>query len=198
MKKTLVIITVCFAASTFIFSSCKKDKMEEETETPVTPTNPSLYEQVGGTTLKTDPTNAKVQIEAGRLALRSVVDSSIYIIAGDTAMTKYFGVLLSEVTAGNVTGFAALSKNFTDFLSAATGSMNPAYAYSGKSMKAAHDPATNSRMGKKVNAADFDRFVGDIGKGLAKNGVTSTGATAKLYADLVALLYTTKGDIVQR
>jgi hypothetical protein len=32
-------------------------------------------------------------------------------------------------------------------------------------MKAAHDPASNNRMGKKANAADFDKFVGDIGVG---------------------------------
>ncbi|HET6226960.1 MAG TPA: group 1 truncated hemoglobin [Bacteroidia bacterium] len=198
MKKTLSIITICFAACMLVVTSCKKDKTDEETETPVTPINPTLYEQVGGTTMKTDPTSPSKQIEAGRLALRSVVDSSIYIIAGDTAMTKYFGVLLSEVTTGNTTGFAALSKNFTDFLCVATGATNPAYAYTGKSMKAAHDPASNSRMGLKVNAADFDKFVGDIGKGLVKNGVTSTGSTAQLYADLVKLLYTTKTDIVQR
>jgi hypothetical protein len=200
MKKSIIAIAVCFMACTAILSSCKKDKTkEEEMETPVTPT-PSLYERVGGTTMVSDPSstsNPKQMIEKGRLTLRAVVDSSIFVIAGDTAMTKYFGKLLSEVGAGNLTGFAALSKNFTDFMCAATGSTNAAYAYTGKSMKAAHDPASNSRMGLKVNAADFDKFVGDIGKGLAKNGVTSAN-NKQLVDDLVALLYTTKGDIVQR
>ncbi|HOZ88361.1 MAG TPA: group 1 truncated hemoglobin, partial [Bacteroidia bacterium] len=104
---------------------------------------------------------------------------------------------LAEVGANNTTGFAALSKNFTDFLCSATGAKNATYAYTGKSMKAAHDPATHNRMGMKVNAADFDKFVGDIGVALAKNGVNSTNNKA-LVDDLVALLYTTKTDVVQR
>ena len=50
----------------------------------------------------------------------------------------------------------------------ATGCTNSAYAYTGKNMKAAHDPAQNNRMGVKADKADFDKFVGDIGVGLAQ------------------------------
>jgi hypothetical protein len=199
MKKTLLLPMLCLAASSLIYTACKKDEKdpEPEPETPVTPATPSLYDRVGGTAMVSDPKNNSQQIEKGRLTLRSVVDSAIYVIAGDTVMAKYFGVLLSEVSNNNTTGFAVLSKNFTDFLCVATGSKNNAYAYLGKSMKDAHNPATHNRIGMKVNAADFDKFVGDIGVALAKNGVNSTNNKA-LVDDLVALLYTTKADIVQR
>jgi hypothetical protein len=152
---------------------------------------------VGGTGMVTDPKNTSQMIEKGRLTLRSVVDSAIYVIAGDPSMTPYFGTLLAEVGANNTTGFATLSKNFTDFLCSATGAKNTNYAYTGKSMIDAHNPATNTRMGKKANAADFDKFVGDIGTALAKNGVTSANNKA-LVDDLVALLYTTKTAVVQQ
>ncbi len=157
---------------------------------------PTLYERVGGKTMKQDPTKpAGTMIEAGRLTLRSVVDSAIFVIAGDAKMAKFFPVLLGEVGAGNTTGFNALSKNFTDFLVLATGRNGAVYA--GKSMKDAHNPATNSRMGDKATNADFDAFVGDIGTALAKNGVTSANNKA-LVDDLVALLNTTRADIVQK
>ncbi len=198
MKKTLIIPFACLLIATALYSGCKKDeKKDPEPEpTPAAPA-PTLYERVGGTATVTDPRNSSQMIEKGRLTLRSVVDSAIYVIAADTVMTKYFGMLLAEVGANNTTGFAALSKNFTDFLCSATGAKNATYAYTGKSMKAAHDPATHNRMGMKVNAADFDKFVGDIGVALAKNGVNSTNNKA-LVDDLVALLYTTKTDVVQR
>ena len=80
---------------------------------------------------------------------------------------------------------------------AATGSKNPDYGYTGKTMKDTHNPATNNRMGLKTNSADFDKFVGDIGVGLAKNGVTSAN-NKELVDDLVTLLNTTKADVVQR
>jgi len=200
MKKSMFIPMLLLAGSALFYTACKKDKdpEPEPTPTPVTPTPaPTLYERVGGTTTVTDPKNSGTMIEKGRLTLRSVVDSAIYVIAGDPVMTPYFGTLLAEVGANNTTGFAALSKNFTDFLCVATGAKNTAYAYMGKSMKAAHDPATHSRMGMKANAADFDKFVGDIGTALAKNGVTAANNKA-LVDDLVALLYTTKADVVQR
>jgi hypothetical protein len=198
MKKTILITALCAASMSLIYTSCKKKSdpvVEEPTPTP-TPA-PSLYERVGGTAVVSDPTKSGSTIEKGRLTLRSVVDSAIYVIAGDATMTPYFGKLLGEVTAGNTTGFAALSKNFTDFLCSATGSKNSAYAYVGLSMKDAHDPAKHSRMGTKADAASFDKFVGDIGTALAKNGVTSTNNKA-LVDDLVALLYTVKGDVVQK
>ncbi len=201
MKKTIFIAALFFASASLVVTSCKKEEtpvVEEPAPTPTPTPTPTLYERVGGTTSVADPKNSGQMIEKGRLTLRSVVDSAIFVIAGDAKMAPYFPVLLGEVGAGNLTGFSALSKNFTDFLCLATGSKNAAYiAYSGKSMKDAHDPAKNNRMGKKANAADFDAFVADIGTALAKNGVTSANNKA-LVDDLVALLYTTKADIVQQ
>lgn len=189
--KSTLILTLGLMAFSLMYSSCKE---EDKKPTDPTPT-PSLYERVGGTKMVNDPGNSGKMIESGRLTLRSVVDSSILVIAADTQMAKYFPVLFAELGKNNTSGLVALSKNFTDFMCVATGSKNDTYG--GKSMKAAHDPATHSRMGMKVNAADFDKFVGDIGIGLAKNGVTSAN-NKQLVDDLVALLYTTKADIVQR
>jgi hypothetical protein len=187
MKKSILFLAAIAVTGVIALSSCKKDD-----PAPVVTPTPTLYERVGGTTLVNDPRNAGAKIEQGRLTLRSVVDSAIYVIAADQSMAKFFPVLLGEVTAGNTTGFAALSRNFTDFLAVATGSKTT--TYTGKSMKAAHDPATNNRMGEKATAADFDKFVGDIGVALGQNGVTDQ----KLINDLVALLNTTKADVVQK
>jgi hypothetical protein len=189
MKKPLILIT-CLAAMAIASTSCKKSS-----DDPAPAAAPSLYTRVGGTALKADPNNAGQMIQTGRFTLRAVTDSSIYVIAADPAMAKFFPTLLDEVNNGNTTGFSALSKNFTDFLCVATGSKD--YTYSGRSMKSAHDPATNNRMAEKATSADFDAFVGDIGKGLAKNDVTSANNKA-LVDDLVALLYTTKNDVVQK
>jgi len=190
MKKSLFI----FAPALLLllgFNACK----EKESDPP--PAMPNLYTRVGGTEMIADPVNSGMMIEKGRLTLRSVVDSSILVIASDAQMAPYFAALLSEVTAGNTTGLSTLSRSFTNFMSTATGSTNPAYAYNGMGMKDAHDPAKSNRMGLKTDEADFNRFVGHIGTGLAKNGVTAAN-NAALVNDLVALLNTTKADIVQR
>lgn len=192
MKKRVLFLTAGLITASFMYSSCSKD----ETTKTVTPT-PSLYERVGGTTMVNDPANSGKMIEAGRLTLRAVVDSSIFVIAADPQMAKYFPVLFAELGMSNTSGLTALSKNFTDFMCTATGSKNSGYAYTGKSMKAAHDPAQHNRIAQKIDKADFDKFVGDIGTGLAQNGVTSSNNKA-LVDDLVALLYTTQGDIVQK
>jgi hypothetical protein len=189
-KNTLLFTAGLFACSVFVWSCSDK---KDDTTTPA----PTLYERVGGTTMVSDPANSGTMIEKGRLTLRSVVDSSILVIAGDTAVDEYFPVLFAELGMGNTTGLTALSESFTDFMCAATGAKNTAYVYSGKNMKDAHDPAKNSRIAQKIGAADFDKFVGDIGTGLAKNGVNSAN-NAQLVTDLVALLYTTKADIVQQ
>lgn len=197
MKQTKLFLIAGIAALS-LFAACSED--EEMTPAPATPT---IYEELGGTASKTD--NAKDfagtqrtgTIETGRYTLRSVVDSAILIVAADTQMTKYFPVLFSELGAGNATGLTALSENFTDFMCVATGSKNANYAYTGKSMKDAHDPAKNTRMGLKSNAADFGAFAGDVVKSLAKHGVTEQ-TNKPLYDKLVALVLSTQGDIVQR
>ncbi len=196
MKKQLLLAAFFLLGTTAVLTSCKDDDKDSDPTPTPTPTA-TLYERVGGTTMVADPKSPTQMIEKGRLTLRAVVDSSIFVIAADTQLQKYFPVLFAELGMSNTTGLAALSKNLTDFLCSATGAKNTAYAYAGKSMKDAHDPAKHNRMGLKANSADFDKFVGDIGVGLAQNGVTSANNKA-LVDDLVALLYTTKADIVQR
>ncbi len=185
-------LTAALVAALGTFQSCSKD----DNKTTTTPTV-TLYTRVGGTELVADPKNSGMMIEKGRLTLRAVVDSSINVIAADAQLAKYFPVLFTELGNGNTSGLTALSENFTDFMCAATGCTNTSYAYMGKNMKDAHDPAKNSRIAVKINKADFDKFVGDIGEGLAKNGVTSSNSK-QLVDDLVALLYTTQSDIVQQ
>lgn len=195
MKKVSYLLLACLMATSVFVASCSKD--DDNNNTTPAPTTPSLYDRVGGTAMVNDPNNPGTMIEKGRLTLRAVVDSSILVIAADAQLAPYFPVLFAELGAGNTSGLVALSESFTDFMCVATGSKNPNYSYNGKNMKDAHDPAKNNRMGMKANKADFDKFVGDIGIGLAKNGVTAQN-NKQLVDDLVALLYTTEADIVQR
>jgi len=205
MKKQFALITVCISTLMLIYlSSCKKSDNTTTTTATTATTTPTLYTQVGGTTLVADPKNSGTQIEKGRLTLRSVVDSSINVIAADAQLAPYFPTLFAELGANNTTGLTALSKNFTDFLCTATGSTNATYQYTGLSMAAAHNHATYARFGAAtpttaaaVNATDFNKFVGDIGIGLGKNGVTQAN-NASLFNALVALLNTTQSAIVQR
>lgn len=163
--------------------SCKKS------ETKTTPTA-TLYDSLGGTTMVADPNNTGSMIEKGRLGIRSVVDSTIFVIAGDTAINGQFTVLLAEVTSGNLSGFQALSKNLTDFFCVATGAKN--FTYGGKTMTAAHDPASNPRMNGKADASDFNAFVNDLVKGAQKNGLNSQQINS-----VGALVGTLKSQVVQ-
>jgi hypothetical protein len=138
-----------------------------------------------------DPANSGATIEKGRLGLRSVVDSAIYVIAGDSKINSYFMVLLSEVTAGNTSGFTALSKNLTDFFCVATGAKN--FSYSGKSMTDAHNPATNSRMNGKADSADFDQFVADVVVAAKKNGLSD-----QLIGQVGKVIYSVEVQVVQK
>ena len=187
-NKLAFIALAAFLGSGTLFSSCKKDNVQTPTPTPVVMT---LYDTLGGTTLVADPANAGKMIEKGRLAIRNVVDSSIFVIAGDPKMQPYFTQLLAEVGSGNLTGFAALSERFTTFVATATGAKN--YTYTGMNMKDAHDPAKNGRMAQKADAADFDIFVGDIVIGAKKNAVPDN-----IIGRLGTILYSVKGDVVQK
>ncbi|MEZ5014634.1 MAG: group 1 truncated hemoglobin [Chitinophagales bacterium] len=189
MKKRLLIICVCILGGVMIMQSCKKEEDDDDMMT----TTPTLYDRVGGTAMVDDPANPGTMIEQGRLTLRSVVDSSIFVIAADPNMTPFFGTLLTEVGAGDLSGLTILSKNLTDFLCSATGATNTDYLYTGLSMADAHDPDVNSRMGMKAGDGDFDNFIADVAVGLGQNGVTD----AQLISDLVDLLETTRADIVQ-
>jgi hypothetical protein len=165
--------------------SCSKSSSSNPVATP------TLYDSLGGTTLVSDPANSGQMIEKGRLGIRSVVDSTIFIIAGDSKINSFFKVLLAEVTAGNTTGFAALSKNLTDFVAVATGAKD--YTYGGKNMTAAHDPAQNSRMNGKAATADFTQFEVDLVAGANKNKLPSN-----LINSLGAIVETLRTTVVQK
>ena len=169
MKKVAFLaIIIGLGITTITTQSCKKD----DNPSPVTPA-PTLYDSLGGTTLVADPTAAAgTTIEAGRLLIRNIIDSTIFVIAGDNAINGHFTVLLAEVTAGNLSGFQELSKNLTDFVAAGTGSTH--YTYSGLSMVAAHNPAQNPRMNNKATNADMNAFEADLFTGAGRAGVPST------------------------
>jgi hypothetical protein len=183
MKKLsfLILFFALFAGMTMT-ESCKKS-------TTPTPTA-TLYDSLGGTTLVADPNNSGTMIEKGRLGIRSVVDSTIFVIAADTAINGHFTVLLAEVTSGNLSGLQSLSKNLTDFFCVATGAKD--YTYGGKSMTDAHNPATNTRMNGKATSNDFTAFVNDLVKGAQKNGLNSQQINS-----VGALVNTLKGQVVQ-
>lgn len=186
MKKVpLLSIILALAVAAFTIGSCKSDNNNP----PVV--KPTLYDSLGGTTLVADPANAGTTIEKGRLGIRSVIDSTIFVIAGDSLLSPYFTVLLTEVGSGNFTGFTALSKNLTDFVAVATGAKD--YTYSGKSMTAAHDPATNPRMAEKADNAAFDEFIVDLVKGAKKNNLPDN-----LIGSVGALVETLRSSVVQR
>jgi hypothetical protein len=186
MKKTvLVLLSAAVVTGMCAMPSCKK----KENATPVA--TMTLYDSLGGTTMVADPSNSGQMIEKGRLGIRSVVDSTIFVIAADPQLNGFFPVLLAEVTAGNLSGFGALSKSLTDFFCVATGAKN--FTYAGKSMVAAHDPAQNPRMNGKAAAADFDRFVADLVVGAKKVGLSD-----QLIGQVGAVVATTKTQVVQK
>ncbi len=162
MKKAAFALLACCMLLVVVMSACNKDNNS-------TPAALTLYDSLGGTAMVQDPNNPAAKIEQGRLGIRSVVDSTIFVIAGDTAINSYFTVLLSEVGAGNLSGFERLSKNLTDFLCVATGAKN--FTYNGLSMTDAHNPATNPRMVEKAEDDDFDAFLVDLVKGAQQNGL---------------------------
>jgi len=166
MKNLIIvsIITLCFSAS--IFQSCKKK------DTPAPAAQPTLYDSLGGSAMVADPANPGTQIQKGRLLIRNIIDSTIFVIAGDTAINGHFTVLLNEVGNGNLSGFQELSKNLTDFVAVGTGAKD--YVYTGLDMVAAHNPATNARMDGKADNSDMNAFENDLFAGAAKAGVPST------------------------
>jgi len=161
-KKIAVLSLAAFSICilTLSLGSCKKHDSAAR---------PTLYDSLGGTAMVSDPAHSGTMIEKGRLLIRNIIDSTIFVIAGDTAINGHFTTLLGEVKSGNLSGFQALSKNLTDFVAVGTGAKD--YTYTGKSMVAAHDPAQNPRMNGKADNSDFDAFEKDLFAGAGKAGV---------------------------
>ncbi len=154
-------------------------------------TGNTLYDSLGGTTLVPDPAKSGATIERGRLGIRNVIDSTIFVIAADSRINGHFTVLLSEVSSGNLSGFTDLSENLTTFVSNATGARN--YTYIGLNMTDAHNPATNPRMNGKATNADFDAFVSDLVTGANKNQLP-----ANLLHSVGALVESLRSQVVQQ
>lgn len=197
-----ILISSVAVAGIFTLSSCKKNSV-----TPQLATTP-LYDTLGwfaegatgpvagqGTKMISDPDNPGQQIQAGRFAIRTVVNKALGVIASDTSLAIYFPVLLGEVGAGNTTGLAKLSKNFTDFVQQAVSTQKG--VYTGLSMVAAHSHATNPRFGSDANptadSGDFKEFVTDIAA-----AAQSLNVPGSVIGQLGAILYTTEGDVVQK
>lgn len=186
----IALCAMVIGASTF-FVSCNDDDDN-------TMAAPTLYQKLGGTTMVTDPNNPGQMIEQGRLSYRSVVDSTITLIVTDIVvgadgnLGAHFAPIVGEVTSGNTTNVAVLSKNLTDFFSANTGG-GATNTYSGDNMVDAHNPATNPRMGTKSNNANYDKFIGYVGAAAGLNGVTDP----VLIGDVVTVLESLRTQIVQ-
>ena len=164
-----IILSISLTLSLGLISSCSKNSSVNSSSNMTTGT--TLYDSLGGTTLVADPTKTGATIEKGRLGIRNVIDSTIFVIAGDPRINGHFAVLLAEVTSGNLSGFTDLSENLTTFVSNATGAKN--FTYIGLTMADAHNPATNPRMTGKASNADFDAFVSDLVTGANKNNLPS-------------------------
>lgn len=191
-KITLSVLLV--ASATVI--SCNND--EDNTPPPV---KASIYERLGGTKMVADPDNSGQMIEQGRLSFRKVVNSTIGLIVADVQsnaagnLQAHFAPVLAETGTTQSTNIAKLSDNLTDFFSFNTGGTNAVNKYSGLNMVAAHDPATNPRMGTKASSADYTKFEGYVGAAANANGVASN---TELYTDIVAVLESLRKPIVQK
>lgn len=201
IKSKLAFILLPAALSFIFFTSCNDD-----VNTGMNPTSTSLYDTLGwfiqgaqgpvanqGTKMIDDPENSGEKIQAGRLAIRTVVNKALGVIAADPKLAVYFPTLLNEVGNGNTTGLAKLSSSFTDFVQQAVSGQK---VYHGKSMKEAHNHASYSRFGSTdiptADSASFDQFVSDIA-----SAAKSLDVPGSVINQLGELLYTTEGDVVQ-
>ncbi len=187
MKTLVRTLSVATVALVVVFSSCKKDT---PAPAPAPAPAPSLYTQVGGTTMVPDPANPGTMIEKGYLSIRSVVDSSLLVVAADTALQPFFAVLLGELNNGNTTGFTMLSKNVTDFFVVNAGGTN--FTYTGLDMHMAHNHAQNPRMTGLAQNDDMDAFIADVVTGAQQNAVPTN-----IINQFGALMETLRTTIVQ-
>lgn len=195
MTKYSKIALCALVFGAFTLTSCSKS----DSAAPA-----SIYTRLGGTTLVADPdpgVPAGQTIEAGRLAYRKVIDKTIQLIIADVQtnasgnLSAHFAPLLSETGTTQATNLAELRDNLTDFFSYNTGGTDAVNTYSGLSMADAHNPAVNTRMGVKANAANYTKFEGYVGAAAVANGVA---ANTQLYTDIVAVLESLRPTIVQQ
>lgn len=186
MKKLLKLTLIGLLGLGLTVSSCG----DKDDPTPTDP-DTTLYGKLGGTTMVSDPNTSGAMIEQGRLNLRAVVDSTIFVIAGTPDLAVYFAPLLQEVGQGNLSNIAVLSKDLVDFFCVASGAKN--FTYTGLNMVAAHDPATNPRMGAKADNKAFDDFVAAVVTGAQQNDVPND-----IIGEVGALIETLRDAVVQQ
>ncbi|WP_313805527.1 hypothetical protein [Flavobacterium sp.] len=193
MKTFSKITLIALILGTIVFVSCS-----DNDDAAPTPAEMSLYQKLGGTTMVADPNNPGTMIEQGRLSYRSVVDTTITLIVADIVAGSegnfgaHFAPLVGEVSGGNTTNVAVLSKNLTDFFSANTGG-GATNTYSGMNMATAHNPMENPRMGTTASNEDYDKFIGYVGAAAGLNGVTDP----EIISEVVAVLESLRDPIVQ-
>ncbi len=202
-------LALLIAASAMFFSSCKKSTSSADNHLASTP----LYDTLGwfiqggkgsvagqGTVMVNDPDNSGQKIQAGRLAIRTVVKTALPMIAGNAQLSVYFPTLIGELGANNSTGLSELLTNFTDFVQQAVSGQTG--IYSGLSMVQAHRFTTSESMGGNprfgdanhltADSSDFNVFVGVVAQAATKLNVPNS-----VIGQLGALLFTTEGDVVQ-
>lgn len=191
--------------SSICFISCDKDDdTPEPTPTPLATS--ALYDTLGwfiqgatmqvagqGTKMIADPEDNTKMIQAGRLAIRTVIEEAENVLAGDPEMAPYFPTLLAEVGAGNTTGFFKLRETFTDLIQQVVSGQQ---IYKGLDMVATHDHATNPRFGSVdeplADDAIFDQFIGDV-----VIAMTTLQVPATVQGQLGAALESTRAQVVQ-
>jgi hypothetical protein len=186
-KAFLLIMILALATVCVTTLSCKKSKATTASGTP------TLYDTLGGATLVLDPLDPdSTMIEKGYLAIRTIVDTTMFTFASDPLIDTFFIVLSTEDAAGKDSEYVNLSTGMTNFIAMAAGCTNPKYAYNGPDMYAAHNPATNKNIPLSVTDTAFNEFVYDIGQ-----SAINYGLSAQVVTQFGSMLYKYEGQIVQ-
>jgi hypothetical protein len=186
----LLIVILAGATVCAMTLSCKKSK------TSTSSGKPTLYDTLGGPTLVIDPTqpDTTIYIEKGYLAIRTIVDTTMFTFANDPLINSYFYVLQNDDTLGNPSEYESLGLAMTNFIATAAGCTNPNYAYNGPDMYAAHNPDSNSKkIRSAVTDSAFNEFVYDI----AQSSI-NYGFSAQVVSQIGSMLYKYEGQVVQQ
>jgi hypothetical protein len=155
----------------------------------------TFYDSLGGTVLVSDPANFGQTVELGYLTIRTIVDTALVIIQTDTLINGYFTFMVQEDTLHEApTEYDKLSLNISNFLAVAAGAKD--YAYTGLSMLAAHDTASNAYILTPVDSAAFNEFAYDLAQSAARQPPPYT-LSNQLISQLGDLLYRYEGQVVQ-
>jgi hypothetical protein len=187
-RKTVLAVTISIGGALLILitliPSCHKSNGSGGGQT--------FYDSLGGTVLVTDPANYGQTVEQGYLTIRTIVDTALLIIQADTLINSYFTIMVNEDTLHtSATEYDKLSLNITNFLAVAAGAKD--YTYTGLSMLAAHDTASNAYILTPVDSAAFNEFAYDVGQ----SALVYYGLSNQLVSQLGTLLYRYEGQVVQ-